>query len=154
MRSFTIALVAAVAAFAAVAEAPRIPVVTGAWARATPPGTPVAAIYLTIDNSAGKADRLLSVSSDRADRAEVHAIVRDGDVVKMRRVDPLHVGAGERVMLEPGGTHLMLMGLQSPLVEGEILTVVMKFELAGEMRVTARVMAPTAPDPHAAHHHE
>ena len=155
MRSVTAILsaVAGSAAIFAVSAGTRPDLsVTDAWARATPPGTPVAAVYLVIDNTGGKADRLLAVSTDRAGSAEVHTIVHDGDLAMMRRVDPLHVGAGERIVFEPGGTHVMLMGLKSPLAEGQSLTLVMNFERAGVQRVEARVLAATS-TPQAAHHH-
>ena len=156
MRSLT-AILSAVAGsaalFAASAGTPPGLTVTGAWARATPPGTTVAAVYLLIDNTAGEADRLLAISTDRAGSAEVHTIVHDGDLAMMRRVEPLHVGAGERILFEPGGIHVMLMGLKSPLAEGQSLTLVMNFERAGVRRVEARVMAATSAPQAAGHHH-
>jgi len=156
MRSLT-AILSAVAGsaalFAASAGTPPGLSVTGAWARATPPGTTVAAVYLVIDNTAGEADRLLAISTDRAGSAEVHAIVHDGDLAMMRRVEPLQVGAGERILFEPGGIHVMLMGLKSPLAEGQSLTLVMNFERAGVRRVEARVMAATSAPQAAGHHH-
>ncbi len=145
-----------VAAPALAADAARAPLkVEGAWARATAPGATVGAVYLVIDNRAGRSDRLLSVSSPRASRTEVHATVRDVDVVRMRRIDPLHVPAEERVVLEPGGTHVMLMGLKAPLKEGETIPLNLKFELAGSLTVNARVVAPTAGSEDAGHggHH-
>ena len=156
MRSLT-AILSAVAGsaalFAASAGTPPGLSVTGAWARATPPGTTVAAVYLVIDNTAGEADRLLAISTDRAGSAEVHTIVHDGDLAMMRRVEPLQVGAGERILFEPGGIHVMLMGLKSPLAEGQSLTLVMNFERAGVRRVEARVMAATSAPQAAGHHH-
>jgi copper(I)-binding protein len=124
-----------------------------AWARATPPGATVAAVYLTLDNSGGGADRLLSVSTDVAERPEVHVTVHDGDVVRMRRTEPLDIGAGERVAFEPGGRHLMLMGLKAPLVQGSRITVTLRFEKAGPVSFEADVLAGDATDPHAGHHH-
>lgn len=127
--------------------------VTNAWARATPPGATVAAVYLTLDNSAGQPDRLLSVASPRARSAEVHATFRDGELVRMRKVEPLHVAAGERAVLAPGGTHVMLLGLGTPLVQGERVPLVLRFELAGEIRVEAGVLAGGATSPQAGHEH-
>ena len=129
------------------------PAVTQAWARATPPGVTVAAVYLTLDNSAGAADRLLSVSTDVAERPEVHTTVREGDVVRMRRTEPLDIGAGERIAFEPGGRHLMLMGLETPLVQGSRITVTLQFEKAGPVSFEAEVVAGDATDPHAGPHH-
>lgn len=155
MRSLT-AILSAVAGSAAICAAsagtPSGLSVAGAWARATPPGTPVAAVYLVIDNTAGEADRLLAISTDRAGSAEVHTTVHEGDLAMMRRVDPLQVGAGERIVFEPGGTHVMLIGLKSPLAEGQSLTLVMNFERAGVRRVEVRVMAATS-TAQAGHHH-
>lgn len=122
-----------------------------AWARATPPGASVAAAYLVLDNRGRKADRLLSLSSPRAGRVEVHAIVHEGDVAKMQRIDPLHLGAGERLVLEPGGTHIMLIELVSPLVAGERVPLLLRFEVAGEVAVEAVVTA--AGDADSAHRH-
>jgi len=153
VKAILSAVAGSAAMFAASAGTPSGLSVTGAWARATPPGTTVAAVYLVIDNTAGEADRLLAISTDRAGSAEVHTIVHDGDLAMMRRVEPLHVGAGERIVLEPGGTHVMLMGLKSPLAEGQSLTLVMNFERAGVRRVEARVMAATSAPQAAGHHH-
>lgn len=157
MKHFhTLALTAVLALATAGASAQSTLTATGAWSRATPPGTTVGAAYLVIDNRASRSDRLLSVSSPRAARVEVHATVHDGDTARMKRVDPLHVGAGERIELEPGGMHLMLMGLDAPLREGEQVPLVLQFEVAGEVRVQARVFAPgqdAADEDHSHHHH-
>jgi copper(I)-binding protein len=128
--------------------------VVDAWARATPPGAGVAAAYLTIDNSAGVADRLLGASSEAAGRVEVHETRREGDVMRMRKVEPLDVAAGERVVFGPGGLHVMLMDLRAPLKQGDKLPLVLRFEGAGEVQVEAEVLAGDATDPHAGHHHD
>ena len=104
-----------------------------------------------LDNRGRKADRLLSLSSPRAGRVEVHAIVHEGNVAKMKRIDPLHLAAGERLVLEPGGTHIMLMGLVSPLVAGQRVPLTLRFEVAGEVAVEAVVLA--ADDAESAHQH-
>jgi copper(I)-binding protein len=140
LSAFLVALAGSTAMLTAVAATPSTLAIRGAWARATAPGAPVGAVYLVIDNTAGKADQLLSVSTDRAERCEVHAMFQDGDVMKMRRVDPLPIEAGARLALEPGGVHVMLMGLKSPLVEGETLDLVMTFENAGTRQVEAQVL--------------
>lgn len=129
------------------------PAVVEAWARATPPGAAVAAAYLTIDNGAGGADRLLGASSDAAGRVEVHETRREGDVMRMRKVEPLDVAAGARVVFGPGGLHVMLMDLKAPLRQGERLALTLRFERAGEVSVEAEVLAGDATDPHAGHHH-
>jgi copper(I)-binding protein len=127
--------------------------VVDAWARATPPGAGVAAAYLTIDNAGGGADRLLGASSDAAGRVEVHETRRDGEVMRMRKAEPLDIPAGERVVFGPGGLHVMLMELKEPLRQGDTLSLTLRFEHAGEFRVQAGILAGDATDPHAGHQH-
>jgi periplasmic copper chaperone A len=109
--------------------------VTGAWARSTPPGAGMGAIYLTIDNGSVKSDRLLKLRTPVAGQAEVHRTeVLDG-IVRMREVAVLHVAAGERIEFKPGGHHVMLMGLKKPLVDGQVFDLELAFEVSGPRKV-------------------
>lgn len=134
------------------AEPGRTLRVEQAWARATPPGSSVAAAYLVIDNQGSRSDRLLALTSPRADRVEVHATVHEGDVARMRRVDPLHLAARERLTMEPGGMHVMLIGLTAPLSAGERIPLLLRFELAGELRTELRVFDAGTTDAGKGHH--
>jgi copper(I)-binding protein len=151
-QGFVFAALLAAAALCSPARAGELAVLE-AWARATPPAAAVAAAYLTIDNGAGGADRLLGASSDAAGRVEVHESRREGEVMRMRKVEPLDIPAGERVVFAPGGLHVMLMDLKAPLRQGEKLPLVLRFEHAGAVQVEAEVLAGDATDPHAGHHH-
>jgi copper(I)-binding protein len=116
--------------------------VSGAWARTTPPGIPMGAIYLAIDNGSAKTDRLLKLSTPIATGAAVHRTeVLDG-VSRMREVAVLHVGAGERIEFKPGGHHVMLTGLVEPLVEGQTFELELVFEVAGARKVKVVVRKP------------
>jgi periplasmic copper chaperone A len=135
---------------AAGAAEPSIHIVD-AWARATPPGVENGAVYCEIQNR-GRADKLLGARSSAARGAEIHASVSENGVVEMRRIEALAVGAGASVELEPGGTHVMLVGLAAPLVPGAKLALTLVFEAAGEIAVEVPVVdARAAP---AAHGHE
>src|SRR5262245_21707101 len=80
------------------------------WARATPRGANVAAAYFTITNNGGAPDRLLSGSTNVATRFEVHRMVIEDGVAKMRPVEGgLEIKARETVELKPGSFHVMLM---------------------------------------------
>ena len=105
--------------------------VTGAWARTTPPGATMGAIYFTIENGSAKSDRLLKLKTPVASSAGVHRTeVLDG-IARMREVAVLHVADGERIEFKPGGYHVMLMGLKKPLVEGQKFELELLFEVAG-----------------------
>lgn len=127
-----------------------------AWARALPPNAPAAAVYLTVNNP-GAADRLLSVRTPIAARAEMHATRKDGELLKMEREESVEIPAKGTVAFVPGGRHIMLMGLQQPLVAGTRFDLTLVFEHAGErdVRVDIRDQAPGAVPAHgqAGHDH-
>lgn len=108
-----------------------------AWARATPLGAKVGGGYLTIKNTGAIPDRLISASSPAASKVEVHEMAMDKGVMKMRPVnDGLSVAPGQSVTLAPGGYHFMMIGLRAPLKKGETVPLTLKFEKAGEVKVT------------------
>lgn len=135
-----------------VAAADDGPVVSEAWARATPPGTTVGAAYLTLQGG-NVADRLVGASSDRAAMVHLHTVEETDGVAKMRSIDAIEVPAGKRVTLAPKGTHIMLMGLDAPLVAGQTFGLTLRFAVAGEREVSVTVKPATATDDHAHHHH-
>ncbi|MEI9420013.1 copper chaperone PCu(A)C [Mesorhizobium sp. Cs1299R1N1] len=106
------------------------------WSRATPAGAKVAGGYFTIVNKGSAADRLLSISSDVSEKAELHQMgVKDG-VMTMRPVDDgLEIPAGGKVALAPGGYHLMFVGLKRQPKQGEKFAATLTFEKAGAVSV-------------------
>jgi periplasmic copper chaperone A len=133
------ALVVALVAWPAVAGELTV---TGAWARTTPPGIPMGAAYLTIHNDTKKSDRLLKLKASVGRKAEVHRTEIVEGIARMREVAVLHLAPGERVELEPGGMHVMLMGLEKPLVEGQTFDLELQFEVAGPRRFKVVVRKP------------
>lgn len=114
-----------------------------AWAAPTPGGVNVSAGYLTIVNAAGEADRLVSASSPRAGRVEVHEVVMTGDVMQMRPAAAIEIAPGAEVALAPGGMHLMFYEITTPFAEGEEVLVTLTFEHAGAVDVSLPVRRPT-----------
>lgn len=111
------------------------------WSRATPSGVNVGAAYMQISLKAGSGDRLIGARSERAGRVEVHTHIEEDGVMKMRKVEALDLTAGETLSLAPGGHHMMLFDLKTPLTKGETVPVVLIFEKAGEVTVEAKVAA-------------
>jgi copper(I)-binding protein len=132
---------------AVAAHAGDAPVVTGAWSRATPPGVSVGAAYLVITGGT-KDDRLTGASSERAEMVELHEVVEEDGIARMRSTEAVEVPAGRRVELAPKGKHLMLMGLDAPLVAGQTYVLVLQFAESGEQKVTVTVRAATAEPAH------
>lgn len=121
-------------------DSPPQVAVRDAWARATMPGQPSAAVYLTIRNSGGP-DRLESVSS-AIGNAAVHESSTSGGVMRMRPVAAVEVPAGSTVSLRPGGTHIMLRGLGAPLAAGSSFPLRLDFQRSGTKDVEVAVRAP------------
>jgi copper(I)-binding protein len=97
------------------------------------------AVYVTLTNSGSQADSLVSASSDAAQTVELHEVKNDGGVMKMRPVKSIAVPAGGKVVLKPGGYHIMLLDLKHDLKVGEKIPVTLKFEHGGEVQVEAAV---------------
>ena len=119
--------------------------ISGAFTRATLPNAPVAGGFLTITNSGETDDRLVAASADFAQVAQIHEMAMEGDVMKMQQLsEGLVIPAGETVTLEPGGFHVMFMGLTQALVEGEVVPVALVFEHAGEVTVSFEIAGAAA----------
>ena len=134
----------ALVAMAATVRAADGPTVSQAWARATAPGVDVGAVYLTIDGGA-RNDELVSASTSRASMVHLHTVEESGGVAKMRAIEGVAVPAGKRVVLAPKGTHIMLMGLQQPLVAGQAFTLSLHFAESGDQSVSV-VVRPAGAD--------
>lgn len=128
------------------------PMLTGAWARATPPGARTAAAYLTI--APGDAsDTLLGASTPSARAVEIHTHVVEGGLQRMIGVAELALPAGQTVRLEPGGLHLMLIDLAAPLAPGTKVALSLRFAAAGTIELEVPVIdaRSTPPPAHDAH---
>ena len=146
MRKITLEIAAAIALTlgAIIASAGGVlasdVMVMNAFARAS--ATPVAksgAAYVTIMNHGVEADRLLSLSSPAARLAELHVTKMDGDVMKMEAAGIIDLPPNGTVEMKPGGLHVMLVGLNAPLKEGESVDLVLHFEKAGDVTVSVPV---------------
>lgn len=111
-------------------------------ARATVDGQSTAGAYMGFKND-GAADRLLSATAAVSSSVELHSMTRDGGMMRMRRLDAIELPAGATVMLEPGGLHMMFVGLKAPLRAGESFPLELRFEKAGKVLVQVRVEATT-----------
>ena len=103
--------------------------VQDAYARASRPGAPTGAMFMTIRNSGEAADRLLAAESPVAQLVELHTHIDDNGVMRMRPVEGgLEIPAGGEHMLMRGGDHVMLMGLKQELAVGDTFSVTLNFE--------------------------
>ena len=89
------------------------------WIREMPPGVPTAAAYMLITNQSGEDIILIGASSSVSDKAEIHEIRMQDQVMQMRKKDEIVIKKGESVEFAPGKIHLMLVGVKQQLKQGD-----------------------------------
>ncbi len=113
--------------------------VIGPWARASAGPARTGAAYINIFNNGAQIDRLINVVTPVARNASLHTHMMEGDIMKMRSLVDVDVSPGETTIMKPGGLHVMLMGLKSPLKEGNTFPLTLTFEKAGTIEVIVNV---------------
>jgi copper(I)-binding protein len=115
--------------------------VAGAICRPTPVGRQMTGCYLTLTTTT--ADRLVSVTSPAANLVQIHESRIESGMMMMNELkEGLPLPAGETVALAPGGNHLMLLGVEEPLVAGDTVALTLTFESSSPVEVTATVGQP------------
>ncbi|MEM7034843.1 MAG: copper chaperone PCu(A)C [Chloroflexota bacterium] len=124
------------------------------WARggATTDGN--GAIYFQVMNGGESDDVLVSVEGDIANTLEIHeTTMNENDVMQMTPLTTLGIPANETVALEPGGKHIMLLGLTKDLTPGETIDLTLNFEKAGAMPITVEIREGSGGESHDHHNH-
>ncbi|HBM59768.1 MAG TPA: copper chaperone PCu(A)C [Citreicella sp.] len=94
-----------------------------------------AAGYMAISNDGAEPEALIEVRTPFAEHATLHTTIFEEGVARMRGLEELVIPAGETVNLEPGGIHVMFMGLSGPADEGDMIPATLVFRNAGEVEV-------------------
>jgi hypothetical protein len=108
--------------------------VKDAWARPALQGQSATGAFMTLTARDGA--RLVGAASPVAGVVEIHEMVMEGSVMKMRAIGGLELAPGRSVELKPGGYHVMLMDLKRPLKAGERVPVELRFEMRDKRMVT------------------
>lgn len=101
--------------------------------RVTISGRPGAG-HMTIQNAGKEADALVSASSPKAERIELHTHLMENNVMKMRAVQKVDVPANGAVTLGPGGFHLMVFGLKSDVKPGQVMPITLTFSSGASVK--------------------
>lgn len=112
-----------------------------AYARAATPNAKAGAAFMMIMNHSDQDDRLIGASSEVAKKVELHTHIDQGNgVMKMTHIEGgIAIAAGEMHMMQRGGDHVMLMGLNQSLIQGDTIKVTLVFEKAGEVEIEVPV---------------
>ena len=114
-------------------------VVTKPWVRGTVPGQKATGAFMEI--SSAEPVELVSIASPAAGLVEIHEMIHEGTVMKMRAIPKLDVPAGRKVELKPGGYHVMMMELAKPLKKGDTVPLKLIFRGKDRKPVTVDVKA-------------
>lgn len=140
--SFKSTVLAAIAASAlALPALAKDIMINDAYARSSAAMATSGAAFMTIMNHGTSDDRLIAVSSPAAAQVELHTHTQDAQgVMRMIHVtEGFPVTAGETLMLERGGNHVMFMGLTAPFEQGDMIPLTLTFEQAGEIEIDVPV---------------
>ena len=109
-----------------------------AWARPTAQGN-TAAAYFSLHNHTQNNDELIGASSAIADMVEIHESKMENDVMTMNMVSSIPLKAGDELTFEPGGLHVMLIGVKQELNVGDEFELVLKFKNHADITVNVKV---------------
>jgi periplasmic copper chaperone A len=111
------------------------------YARVSGASATSGAAFMVIENHTDVDDRLIGAASDVAQRVELHTHIQDANgVMQMRQVeDGFVVPAHGAHALARGGDHVMFLGLTRSLSDGDLVTLTLTFEKAGEVVATVPV---------------
>lgn len=123
------------------------------YARSARPNAPTGAAFMMLQSQTDQDLKLIGVRSDVAKRVELHTHIDKGDgIMQMRQIEGgIAIPAGESHMMKRGGDHVMLMGLNQSLVDGETITVIFEFENAKDMTVEIPIDSKRKPSNDAGH---
>ena len=129
--------------------------VTEAWVRATAAGQDSAAVALHITSQ--KDANIIEVSSPVASHVEIHSMVHENGMMRMREMESFELKARQEVTLGSNGNHLMLVGLKKPLVAGDTVKIILTLQFGDKQKkrheVNAEVIPITETYEEHIHHH-
>ena len=112
----------------------------GGYAFETFKGQKVAAAYVSIFNQSEKDLVIENITSNICEVAEIHDIVLESEVMRMKKVESLNIPARSELYFQPGSTHIMLMGLNQELKDGTIFNLNFVFKNKEKMNVKIMVL--------------
>ena len=110
-----------------------------AWARATPPNAKNAAVYMVLKNDRPVIDLLLRLTTPAAKFVEIHTVIKEKGMMLMQPVENISIPAHGVAVLQPGGSHMMLVNLKEQLKPGTHIDLTLEFKHGGEIKLKVPV---------------
>ncbi len=131
-------LLALMVSASAMADAAATVTVDKPFARKAMKAQRNSAAFMTLHNS-GPAVAIVDAESPVAEIVELHTHVHDNGVMRMRKIDKIDLPAGASVALQPGGLHVMMLGLKKDLNDGDAVPVTLVFDDGSRKTIEAPV---------------
>jgi copper(I)-binding protein len=113
--------------------------ITGAYVQPLIPGQNNTAAYMTINNQTKATYVLTGAASPMAQSTQLHTVIMQESMMKMRPVDYITLPPGQKVMLQPGDFHVMLMGVNTDLNQDTLVPICLEFKDSDTMCINAPV---------------
>lgn len=98
------------------------------WVREALPGAKINAGYMSIVNFSQESVNIVKVSSDAFESVEIHEMSMANGMMKMKHLDSLEIPAKDKIVLKPGGMHLMLINPFNTVFAGGEVELIVTFE--------------------------
>ena len=142
-KHFTAAVLAACLPLSALAAGAADQVsVSEPYVTLVPPGAMATAAYMTLKNGGDKDVKLVKADNNVSKVTELHTHLNEDGVMKMRHVPAIEIKARSEAVLQPGGLHVMMIDLKSPLKEGDKVALTLGFDDGSSKQVEAVVRKP------------
>lgn len=123
------------------------------YVRLAPPNAPATGAFMVIKNNGDKDVKVLKADNPVSKVTELHTHLNEGGVMKMRPVPSIEVKAKGEAVLKPGGLHVMMIDIKTPMKEGDVVPITLSFDDGSTKQVDAKVVRPmAAPMPAAMEH--
>ena len=114
--------------------------VINAWIRAVPPSSPTTAAFMQLVNTDDAPHSLRTAKSPAAEIVELHThTMGPNGMHQMRQVEEIPIAANDSAQLAPGGYHIMLINMVSPLSAGQSAPITLVFEDDSEIQLEVMV---------------
>ncbi len=144
MKNISLLLASLMVSAAALAASADNVTVQEPYVRLAPPNAPATGAFMVIKNNGDKDVKVVKADNPASKVTELHTHLNDGGVMRMRPVAAIDVKAKGEAVLQPGGLHVMMINLLTPLKEGDSVPITLTFDDGSSKKVDAKVVRPVA----------
>ncbi|MEN9478771.1 MAG: hypothetical protein RLZZ298_166 [Pseudomonadota bacterium] len=140
MKKLSLLLASLLVSAGALAAAADMVTVDEPYVRLAPPNAPATGAFMVIKNAGDKDVKVVKADNPASKATELHTHLNENGVMKMRPVAAIEVKSKGETALKPGGLHVMLINLNAPMKEGDVVPITLTFDDGSSKKVDAKVV--------------